>query len=291
MGETKARESGLGIDLGDMSLWVDGPPHDLFERIRGEDPVHWSEMDGWDNESGFWSITLAEDVHSVSRDWETFSSERGGILAADHSVPIEFQNAMFIGMDPPRHDRIKHLFQRGFTPKRIAEHEDEIQAITERVLDGLEGRNEFDLVADVAQPVVGRVIGSFLGTPEEDDEVWADFANRGLAMGDDELQPEGQETVIELIQRGHRPRSGDGRRAPRTSDRRPHERLGPLGGGRRAARGLRDRLRVRPARLGGQRQHQGHLLQRDALAAAQPGADGASWSTTRRRSSRRSRSS
>ena len=202
MGETKARESGLGIDLGDMSLWVDGPPHDLFERIRGEDPVHWSEMDGWDNESGFWSITLAEDVHSVSRDWETFSSERGGILAADHSVPIEFQNAMFIGMDPPRHDRIKHLFQRGFTPKRIAEHEDEIQAITERVLDGLEGRNEFDLVADVAQPVVGRVIGSFLGTPEEDDEVWADFANRGLAMGDDELQPEGQETVIELIQQG-----------------------------------------------------------------------------------------
>ncbi|MEI6447321.1 MAG: cytochrome P450 [Actinomycetes bacterium] len=202
MGEAKAGESGLGIDLGDMSLWVDGPPHELFSRIRSEDPVHWSEMSGWEGESGFWSITLAEDVHSVSRDWETFSSERGGILAADHSVPIEFQNAMFIGMDPPRHDRIKHLFQRGFTPKRISEHEGEIQAITERVLDGLEGRERFDLVADVAQPVVGRVIGSFLGTPEEDDEVWADFANRGLAMGDDELQPEGQGTVLELIQQG-----------------------------------------------------------------------------------------
>ena len=190
------------VDLGDVSLWEQGPPHAVFERLRKEDPVHWSEMAGWEGESGFWSITKAEDVHAISRDWETFSSERGGILAADHSVPIEFQNAMFIGMDPPRHDRIKNLFQRGFTPKRIAAHEDEIRVITTRVLDGLEGRTEFELVADLAQPVVGRVIGSFLGAPEEDDAMWADFANRGLALGDDELQPEGEGTVLELIQNG-----------------------------------------------------------------------------------------
>ncbi len=190
------------IDLGDLDHWVDGPPHAIFERLRKEAPIHWSEMATWEGEPGFWSITRAEDIHSVSRDWETFSSERGGMLAADHSVPVEFQNAMFIGMDPPRHDRIKSLFQRGFTPKRISDHEDEIRVIASRVLDGLEGRSEFDLVEDVAQPVVGRVIGSFLGTPEEDDLMWADFANRGLAMGDDELQPDGQKTVLELIEKG-----------------------------------------------------------------------------------------
>lgn len=190
------------IDLGDMRLWVDGPPHAIFERLRHEDPVHWSPMATWENEPGFWSITRAEDIHEISRDWETFSSEKGGIVAADHSIPLEFQNAMFIGMDPPRHDRIKHLFQRGFTPKRIAEHEATIQAITERYLNALEGRTEFDLVEDIAQPVVGRVIGSFLGTPEEDDEMWADFANRGLALGDDELQPDGETTVLQLIEKG-----------------------------------------------------------------------------------------
>ena len=43
-------------------------------------------------------------------------------------------------MDPPKHDRLKALFQRGFTPKRIAEHEDAIRAITIEVLDRLEGR-------------------------------------------------------------------------------------------------------------------------------------------------------
>ena len=188
------------IDIGDLELWSDGPPHEAFDRLRNEAPVHWSEMAGWDGEPGFWSITRAEDLHAVSRDWETFSSERGGILVADNSVPVDFQNAMFIGMDPPRHDRIKALFQRGFTPKRIAQHEGEIRAIVDAVFDRLEGRTEFDLVNDVAQPIVGRVIGSFLGTPPEDDAIWADFANRGLEVGDSELQPDGSQTVLQLIE-------------------------------------------------------------------------------------------
>ena len=83
---------------------------------------------------------------------------------------------MFIAMDPPRHDRIKALFQRGFTPKRIAEHEDEIRAISSDVLDRLEGRDEIDLVAEIATPVVSRVIGSFVGTAEEEDAGWSEFA-------------------------------------------------------------------------------------------------------------------
>jgi cytochrome P450 len=97
---------------------------------------------------------------------------------------------MFIGMDPPKHDRLKALFQRGFTPKRIAEHEDEIRAITIRVLDRLEGRETCDLVDDVAQPVVARVIGSFMGIPEEDDATWARLMNRMLGAGEEDLDPE-----------------------------------------------------------------------------------------------------
>ena len=85
-------------------------------------------------------MTTADDVHAVSRDWKTYSSAHG-ITALTHSVlPLELQQAMFIGMDPPKHDRLKALFQRGFTPKRIADHEDAIRAITIDVLDGLGDR-------------------------------------------------------------------------------------------------------------------------------------------------------
>jgi cholest-4-en-3-one 26-monooxygenase len=187
------------IDLGDLELWKDGPPHEIFELLRKEAPVHWSPMATWPGEPGFWSITRAEDIHAVSRDWETFSSERGGILAADRAAPLEAQNAMFIGMDPPRHDRIKALFQRGFTPKRIAEHEADIRAIACRVLDRIADRDVVDLVNDVAQPIVGRVIGTLLGTPEEEDPVWADLANRGLGFGDEQLQPDGEDTITQMI--------------------------------------------------------------------------------------------
>ena len=187
------------IDLGDMELWNDGFPHEIFTRIREEDPVHWSPMDTWEGEPGFWSITRADDIHEISRRWEDFSSQEGGIVITDHGTPLDLQTAMFIAMDPPRHDRIKALFQRGFTPKRIAEHEERIREIVAVVLDRLEGKDEIDLVAEIATPVVSRVIGSFVGTPEEDDAAWSEFALRAMAFGDDELQPGGIETVMQQI--------------------------------------------------------------------------------------------
>ena len=77
------------------------------------------------------------------------------MTALTHAImPLEFTRAIFIGMDPPKHDRLKMLFQRGFTPKRIAEHEDAIRAITVGVLDGARRHETCDLVTDVARPVV-----------------------------------------------------------------------------------------------------------------------------------------
>jgi cytochrome P450 len=185
--------------VSETASWQDGPPHALFKRLRTECPVHWTDrITEHPDEDGYWSVTKADDVHTVSKDWRTYSSERGGITALTHSImPLELQQGMFIAMDPPKHDRLKALFQRGFTPKRIAEHEDEIRAIAVRVLDGLDGGEECDLVSAVAQPVVSRVIGSFMGIPPEDDEIWARLMNTVIGAGDEDLNPEGFESVME----------------------------------------------------------------------------------------------
>jgi cytochrome P450 len=181
----------------ERQLWVDGPPHQLFARLRNECPVHWtSRISEYPNEDGYWSITRPDDIHTVSRDWKTYSSEVGGVTAVTDGFPLELSRAMFIGMDPPKHDRLKMLFQAGFTPKRIAAHEDAIREITIRVLDRLDGRDRCDLVADVAQPIVSRVIGSFMGVPEEDDAIWAKLLNASLAAGDPDLAPEGMESIM-----------------------------------------------------------------------------------------------
>jgi cytochrome P450 len=187
-----------GVLVGERELWLEGPPHELFKQLRGSCPVHWtSELTEFPGEAGYWSVTTAEDVHAVSRDWRTYSSERGGITAVSNVFPLELTRAMFIGMDPPKHDRVKALFQAGFTPRRIAAHEDAIRAIVVRVLDRLEGRESCDLVSEVAQPIVARVIGSFMGIPEEDDAIWARLMNSSLAAGDADVNPGGIEGVLE----------------------------------------------------------------------------------------------
>jgi cytochrome P450 len=184
----------------ERETWCEGPPHALFRRLRSECPVHWSrEIPEFPLESGYWSVTTADDIHTVSRDWKTYSSERKGITAASYAFPLELIQAMFIGMDPPRHDRLKALFQAGFTPRRIAAHEDEIRAIVVRVLDRLEGHETCDLVNDVAQPAVSRVIHSFMGIPESDDAMWAQLMNATLGAGDEDLNPDGIDAVTQKL--------------------------------------------------------------------------------------------
>ncbi len=202
-------ESGvLRIDVAALDLeevlvtespfWEAGPPHELFARLRRECPVHFTKrITEFPEEAGFWSITNADDVLTVSRDWQTFSSEKGGITGVNAVFPLELVRAMFIGMDPPKHDRIKALFQAGFTPKRIAAHEPTIREIVDRVLNRIEGQDTCDLVGDVAQPVVARVIGSFMGISEEDDLAWARLMNATLAANDPDLNPDGIDGAVE----------------------------------------------------------------------------------------------
>ncbi|MBX7169252.1 MAG: hypothetical protein K1X74_23165, partial [Pirellulales bacterium] len=135
------------IDLADLSLWAGGPPYAVFARLRQETPVHWSALANRPNEAGFWSITRAADIKAISLDWQTFSSERGGVLMLDDiGIPVEVQRQQMISMDPPRHDRVKALFQKAFTPKRIAEQEPLIRDATRAALGRIAPRGHGDLV-------------------------------------------------------------------------------------------------------------------------------------------------
>ncbi|MFY9469937.1 MAG: cytochrome P450 [Solirubrobacterales bacterium] len=184
------------LRVADNELWEQGPPHEVFKELRNRCPVHWSSgISQTPEDAGFWSVTKAEDIHTVSRDWQTYSSANN-ILLTDHGVPVDLVRGMFIGMDPPMHDRIKALFQPAFVPKEIARHEPAIREIADGVLDRLDGRDECDLVTEVAQPVVARVIGSFVGLDPEDDKPWAESINTLLGFGDPVINPKGLEQLV-----------------------------------------------------------------------------------------------
>ena len=122
------------LDVSDLSLWKDGPPHEVFRELRNQD-LHFSALGDFPHETGFWSVVTYEDIAAVGRDHDTFSSERS-ILVVDSLAtepgepdPLDIGAHMLITQDPPRHDRLKALVQRAFTPKTSLDHADRIREI------------------------------------------------------------------------------------------------------------------------------------------------------------------
>ncbi len=280
------------IELTEDELWEDGPPHEVFKRMRAECPIHWTEQFSSDfpDEAGFWSVTTADDVHTVSRDWRTYSSEVGGITAGG-VLPMELSRAMFIGMDPPKHDRVKALFQAGFTPKRIADHEERIREIVADVLDRLDGRETLrprHRRRPARRRARDRQLHGHLRGGRRDlgraDERDARRRRRGP-------QPRGHRRDHgEARPRDLRALRQADRRAPREPHRRPHQRARARRGRRRETRGTRDRDGLLPADGRRQRLDQGDLLQRHARADGRRGAASRCCSRTPRWSPTRSRS-
>jgi len=193
---TTAKEPIEQINVGEPELWTAGPPVGTFAEMRAKCPVHWSGPPGPPDMPGFWSLTRADEIEAVSRDWQTFSSERKGIDNLDNEVITALDNKTFISMDPPRHDRMKALFLQRFTPKRIAEDEGWVRGVIDTVFDRLDGRDTADLVEDVAQPIVSRVIHAICGIPEEDDAKWAAYMNRYMAREDPVFNPGGLDAYV-----------------------------------------------------------------------------------------------
>lgn len=187
------------VDLSDHALWKQDPPYEIFARLRSERPVHWSPLSQFPHEKGFWSIVRHADLKSISMDWETYSSERGGVVLVDDiGVPLDMVRMQPIAQDPPRHDRMKALFQQGFTPRRIAAHEEVIRAIANHAIDQIADKGECDLVGDIGMHITARVIGSLLGTPEEDDPQLVEWSNMIVGFEDDDYRPEFDALLGEL---------------------------------------------------------------------------------------------
>jgi cytochrome P450 len=73
-----------------------------------------------------------------------------------------------LSSDPPEHTRLRRLVSKAFTPRSIELLRLRIQEIVDGLLDGLEGRAEFDLISELAWPLPITVIAEMLGVPAED---------------------------------------------------------------------------------------------------------------------------
>lgn len=138
-------------------------PYDTYAWMRDEAPVYFNET------YGFYALSRYADVHAAHKDTDTFSSAYGiTIDVLQHRRKLDAN--MLIMMDPPEHDRMRLLVRQAFTRKSIDGLEPLVTAAINKLLDELEGRDTFDIVADFAAPFPVEVIASMLGFPESEDE-------------------------------------------------------------------------------------------------------------------------
>jgi cholest-4-en-3-one 26-monooxygenase len=144
--------------------------------MRANAPVY------WDGQA--WALTRYDDLKHASSDPATFSNA-GGIRA--ESPPV----AMMIDMDDPDHLRRRKLVNRGYTPRRVRDREEEVRSTCTAILDRLDGRDTCDLVWDIAAPLPLAMIANDLGVDESDRQQvleWSDAMLRALTGDPDILE-------------------------------------------------------------------------------------------------------
>src|ERR687897_697822 len=97
-------------DLCDPGVFADGPPHDVFRRLREESPVSFCvEPDG----PGFWGVFGYDEVLEVSRHPAQFRSAPA-VFIRDPDDGETASSELLINLDAPRHTQLRKLVNRGF---------------------------------------------------------------------------------------------------------------------------------------------------------------------------------
>jgi cytochrome P450 len=150
------------VRLMDADLFADGPPHELFARMRDEAPVR-------RDPEGFWSVTREADVAAASRDFKTYSNYEGGIfLNPDQVNPLDVNRNLLLFKDPPEHTKYRKILQTAFVPNSVRKLEPQVRALITRVIDEVVEAGECDFVSDIAVPIPLGVLAELMGLPSED---------------------------------------------------------------------------------------------------------------------------
>ena len=173
-------------------------PYPLFHRLQSETPVYWDPF------LHAWVVTRYADVMEVLL---TFSADRTptpaqldemGLSSLNPIASVMVKQMLF--MDAPAHTRLRALAAKAFTPARVEQLRGHIKEIMKSLLDGLAGKEQIDVMADIAEPLPAIVTAELLGVPIADHvklKEWsADFAEM---LGNFQHNPERYPRVLRSV--------------------------------------------------------------------------------------------
>ncbi len=174
------------IDVTDSELWVTDTHWGYFERLRNEAPVHYCADSAF---GSYWSVTKYDDIVTVEKDPETYSSEPT-ITVGDIPEDSVTQNAGFITMDGPRHSAHRKVAQPVSSPRNLKALEPLVRERSIAILDSLPVGETFDWVDKVSIELTTAMLATMFDFDWETRRkltYWSDMAT----ISDEQLAEEG----------------------------------------------------------------------------------------------------
>jgi cytochrome P450 len=146
-------------------------PYPVYARLRADHPVL------YDDATDHWLVSRYVDVNALLRDrrfGRTYlhlatHEEMGHPPDPPQLDPFwHLIRSGILDMEPPDHTRVRRLVSKAFTPRTVEALKPSVQAIVNRLVDAVRGTGEFDLIANVAEPLPVEIIAEMLGVPEAD---------------------------------------------------------------------------------------------------------------------------
>jgi cytochrome P450 len=190
------------IHLESLDFWgLDDDIRDgAFTTLRREAPISfWPaiELPGFLAGGGHWALTKLDDVFYASRHPDVFSSNPGITINDQNPEVAEYFGSMIV-LDDPRHQRLRSIVSRAFTPKVVARIEASVRERAHRLVASMIANHpdgQADLVSELAGPLPLQVICDMMGIPEEDHQRVFHWSNVILGVGDPDLTTDPEEFV------------------------------------------------------------------------------------------------
>jgi cytochrome P450 len=124
----------------------------------------------WDDQAGVYIVRGYEEASTVLRSSNYFSSNPntlGNVFSETGMDSIIGLTSAVVLMDAPDHTRMRRLISPAFSPRVITALAPQVAEIVESILDGLEGKDEADIIADISRVMPPAVISKMLDVGAE----------------------------------------------------------------------------------------------------------------------------
>jgi cytochrome P450 len=183
------------IDITDPATFAHGIPHEVFARMRREEPIA-SRMYGG---RPFWAVTRYRDLVTVTRDPQTYSNARGMTNLPDLTEEQMNARRSIIDTDAPDHVRLRKLGIPAFTSHRVRSYEEVTRDIAAQLLRDAAEEGAVDVVQAISAPLPIRVIINILGVPEEDAAMLVQWSDELIDSSGVPADAYGNTTPLELL--------------------------------------------------------------------------------------------